>query len=547
MLAAGTNGSIQLMGDPAAIARAYHQRTQHTLQAYAKGPEALDWSEQPDPFRSFNGAACISLPLLDKDHPSPPFADLFRPAGNVPSQLNLEHIAALLELSLGISAWKSYMGDRWALRCNPSSGNLHPTEGYVVASGIGDLTDGVYHYRPDEHLLEQRSCIDFGNSDPRLIIGLSSIFWREGWKYGERAYRYCQLDIGHAIAAFSYAAASLGWQVNLLDQHSDASVARLLGLDQPDSFTGAEPEAPEMLFEISTRPATADIPDAWFELAAQSIWQGIANRIDPHPYGNWPLIKEVTEATTKHQTKPMRKPQPSTPRLFTPASTVTSTLIRQRRSAQHFDPRPMLPLDGFFRLLDATLQLPGLPPWPVNSDLPHTHLVLFVHRVEGLRQGLYALPRSDSGLKLMQQEMRNQFLWQKTDLAPEALPLYMLLNADSRNAARTLSCKQNIAGTAAFTVAMLGEFNAMLDDDANGYRQLFMEAGLIGQALYLEAESIGFRGTGIGCYFDEPVHETLGLESAQLQSIYHFTVGTPLSDDRIETLPAYDHLKMRKV
>ncbi|TVR64991.1 MAG: hypothetical protein EA420_04215 [Candidatus Competibacteraceae bacterium] len=33
--------------------------------------------------------------------------------------------------SLGLSAWKQHRGSRWALRCNPSSGNLHPTEGYA--------------------------------------------------------------------------------------------------------------------------------------------------------------------------------------------------------------------------------------------------------------------------------------------------------------------------------------------------------------------------------------------------------------------------------
>ena len=31
-------------------------------------------------------------------------------------------------------------------------------------------------------------------------VRLSSIHWREAWKYGERAFRYCQHDIGHAWA-----------------------------------------------------------------------------------------------------------------------------------------------------------------------------------------------------------------------------------------------------------------------------------------------------------------------------------------------------------
>ncbi|WP_167631691.1 nitroreductase family protein [Mariprofundus ferrooxydans] len=533
------------MPEQAAVVRDYHRRTSHTLQAYARGPEALDWSEQPDPIRRFDGAVCIELPLLDQSTPSPSLAELFVPGSVAAAPLCLENLAALLELSLGISAWKAYMGDRWALRCNPSSGNLHPTEGYVVAAGISGLADGVYHYRPDTHLLEQRSRIDFGDGGPRLIIGLSSITWREGWKYGERAFRYCQLDCGHAIGAFAYASASLGWRINLLDHHSSADVAALLGLDQAGSFADAEAEIPELLLEISPYPSTADIPACWFERATQSAWQGQANRIDPHPYGSWPLIDQIALASAKAETTPMAPALTATPRLLPPVDIATHKLIRQRRSAQHFDPRVLLPLDDFLRMLDAVLWRPGLPPWPANSDLPHTHLVLFVHRIAGLRQGLYALPRSDKGLKLMQQQLREQFLWQKTELAPELLPLYLLVHADSRNAARTLSCMQPIAGDAAFAVAMLGEFDEMIDRDAYAYRQLFIEAGVIGQALYLEAEAVGYRGTGIGCYFDPSVHETLGLTDTTLQSMYHFTVGMPLVDDRIETLPAYAHIERR--
>ena len=59
---------------------------------------------------------------------------------------------------------------------------------------------------------------------------------------------------------------------------------------------------------------------------------------------------------------------------------------------------------------------------------------------------------------------------------------------------------------------------------ASFYRNLFWEAGLVGQVLYLEAEEAGIRSTGIGCYFDDPVHEVFGISSRDWQSFYHFTV-----------------------
>ncbi len=171
----------------------YHEQTKHHLHAYAPGPGALDWRNQPDPFRRYTGAPLVALPLGAHTL-------------QVPFQ-GLAGLGALLALSLGLSAWKVYQGSSWALRCNPSSGNLHPTEGYLVCPALAGLAPGVYHYAAREHALERRALMDWGALFPRggLIVGLSTIVWREAWKYGARAYRYCQLDAGHAIAAVRYA------------------------------------------------------------------------------------------------------------------------------------------------------------------------------------------------------------------------------------------------------------------------------------------------------------------------------------------------------
>jgi len=76
-------------------------------------------------------------------------------------------------------------------------------------------------------------------------------------------------------------------------------------------------------------------------------------------------------------------------------------------------------------------------------------------------------------------------------------------------------------------------------------RQLFWESGMIGQVLYLAAEAQGVRGTGIGCFFDDAVHEILGLADNQYQSLYHFTIGKPVEDPRLTTYPPYYHLEDR--
>ena len=57
--------------------------------------------------------------------------------------------------------------------------------------------------------------------------------------------------------------------------------------------------------------------------------------------------------------------------------------------------------------------------------------------------------------------------------------------------------------------------------------------------MYLGAEAAGVRGTGIGCYYDDPVHELLGLSGHAWQSLYHFSMGLPVEDVRLRTEPGY--------
>ena len=74
---------------------------------------------------------------------------------------------------------------------------------------------------------------------------------------------------------------------------------------------------------------------------------------------------------------------------------------------------------------------------------------------------------------------------------------------------------------------------------ARFYPRLFWEAGVIGQVLYLEAKAAGIHSTGIGCYFDDPMHEVLGLKDRTYQDLYHFTVGSAVEDTRLNTLSSY--------
>ncbi|MGY3454427.1 nitroreductase [Bradyrhizobium sp. USDA 4353] len=526
--------SAATMPAAADIALAYHARTKHSLKRYAAGPETLDWDAQPNPFREFAGCRRTDLPLTS-DRLAASFAETCD--GTAPVRpLTIDNVALLLELSFGLSAWKEYGPDRWALRCNPSSGNLHPTEAYVIAENVSGLRDGLHHYVSRDHVLEQRCRRGTAShGEPRLWLGLSSIHWREAWKYGERAFRYCQLDLGHALGAISYATAALGWRARVINGLDSAALAALMGLDRAGDFSGVEAEDGDVLVALTARDAAPAGPELPPPYTMDDSWTGIANRLDRHPLYRWTVIPEVSAATAGAAQDTTAPPLPHPPRTARSMARAAD-LILSRRSAQRFDSRFTMEADAFYRLLDALLPR-AAPPWDAWPYPARLHPLLFVHRVNGLTPGLYALPRSsDSELR---RALRPDFDWRRVASAPDHLPLFHLLPTDSRGVIRTASCHQAIAGDSCFAVAMLAEFAPLVGDNPWRYRQLHWEAGLIGHVLYLEAEAAGLRGTGIGCYFDDSVHEMLGVVGDQLQILYHFTVGRPLTDDRITPLPAY--------
>lgn len=108
--------------DEVDVVRIYHQRSKHQLQRYAAGPESLDWDAQPNPWRRYASALVEPLPLA-ADAATASWPELFQAGAVAPWALDRHGLGALLQISLGLSAWKTQGPYRWAVRCNPSSGN----------------------------------------------------------------------------------------------------------------------------------------------------------------------------------------------------------------------------------------------------------------------------------------------------------------------------------------------------------------------------------------------------------------------------------------
>jgi SagB-type dehydrogenase family enzyme len=523
----------------------YHESTKHHFNRFARSLGYLDWATQPYPFRRYDGAPTreLSRPstrsgrleVLEGGAPlaaDVPYDALF--TGGAPSQpITDQSIGEFLRCSMGLSAWKQYGSSRWALRVNPSSGNLHPTETWIVYDGR------VCHYAPKEHTLEER-CV-FSEAGFRqgecFIVALTSIIWREAWKYGERAFRYCQHDIGHAIGALRLSAAMLGWELKLLPDWSHAQMAALLGLDRDIDFGAAEREEPECIAVV--RGGSSFAPDALVAAAQAGSWFGRANLLSPD-HVDWPIIDDVVAATRYAGMRDLpsgirpAEPRPGGSWSPGPARRSARDIILQRRSALSFDGRGTLAREAFLSML-GRLQ-PGAPPWDAIDWPPHVHLVLFVHRVRDITPGIYAYVRDPGVADEWKAAMRADFLWE----AVHPPTLFLLVPMDAGRIASRLSCDQDIAEDGYLAVAMLARFEVPLRERGEWfYRRLFWECGLIGQVLYLEAEAAGGRATGIGCYYDDPVHELLGLSGRGWQSLYHFSMGVPVEDTRLTSEPGY--------
>ena len=311
--------------------REYHEATKHSVDSLRGSPHSLDWANMPDPFRHYEGVPVLDLPA---DPPAP----------GIPVVDGAGFLSQLLFYSAAISGSKRVPSTRakYALRVNPSSGNLHPTEFHFRTRGLQDWPDGQYHYRVSSHMAEQRALGDFGTSAP-IVFLLTSIAWREAWKYRDRAYRYCLHDVGHAWQSLELAARAMGCEVFATGQFSDDDIGRAWRLS-PDEW-------PMMVVEVHPPHATTV---TWFG--------GEANRLSDETIEH-PLIEEI-HAVTK-QLAPVAPVLP------------VGAVARQRRSALDF-------VGG-----DRSMSRAQLSAILAAATTQFVQLYVYVHRVEGMEPGVY--------------------------------------------------------------------------------------------------------------------------------------------------------------
>jgi SagB-type dehydrogenase family enzyme len=477
--------------------REYHEFTKYSAEALRRTQHVLDWQIMPDPFRHYEGVPLLDLPA---DPPGP---------GSALAEDGPAFLSQLLFYSAAISASKLVpsAGYRYALRVNPSSGNLHPTEFHFLTRGLKQWPDGLYHYRPSSHTAEQRAIGDLkprvSGSAPPIVFVLTSIAWREAWKYRDRAYRYCLHDIGHAWQALALAAEGMGCSSYAIGHFADDEVAQLCRLH--------EDEWPMMLIELRRDSIPLREPDS-----GETVWYGgHANQLSEETIA-YPRIDAIhaatrlIEATCRRGISAAEQAGIGSGEIKLPPPALSTRafgeVARMRRSALNFyGGTRSISLPQLSAMLAAAFA-------PLSADFASAHFIqlyLYAHRVEGLAPGVYRF-------------------W------PEHSELESIKTGDQRVAAAGLSLGQELAGNACVAFSMIGDLErATRAHGDRGYRYVHFEAGAIGHRLYLAAEALGLGATGIGAFFDDEVHRYLNLTPEQGQVVYHFAIGYPVPDPRV--------------
>ena len=489
--------------------REYHEATKHSSESLRRWHHVLDWANMPDPFRHYEGAPVVDLPA-DPPAPGIPALELlYGASGHTANADGPAFLSQLLFHSAAISASKraATPAARYALRVNPSSGNLHPTEFHFITRGLTGWPDGLYHYQPSSHMAERRAPGHFepgpaGGAAP-IVFVLTSIAWREAWKYRDRAYRYCLLDMGHAWQALTLAARAMGCASFATGRFPDDEVAGWCRT--------ADDEWPMLIVKLHGASIPVHQSDG-----GPPVWSaGRANKLSARqiPYASIEEMHEATklgagqsEGTCTVEPAPAGRGEIQLP---SPASPVRGfgEIARTRRSALDFQGGTRgMSLAQLAGLLAAAAQ-------PFASDFAGARFVqlyLYAHRVDGLPQGVYRH-------------------W------PEHAELELIRGGDQRAAAAGLSLEQDLAGNACVAFSMVADLDRSTGAHGDrGYRYVHFEAGGIGQRLYLAAEALGLRATGIGAFFDDDVHRYLNLASRDRQVVYHFSIGHPVPDPRPE-------------
>lgn len=496
------------------ISAYYHQRTKYDPETIAQRGKALDWSQQPSPFKTYKIGTSYDLkPYLELDNDNG----------------NWEVLSYLFLLSYGLTAKIPTMSGNYIyLRSAPSAGGLYPAEVYLISRGTELLPAGLYHYQPQTHTLLrfwdnhcwsdlQEACFRHPALEKtQLAIVTTAIFYRSAWRYEDRAYRRVFLDTGHLLGNINLAAAMQGFRAHLIGGFGDRQMNELLYLD-------GETEAVTSVLALNQDMNASSFGRTALPSPVSQDYPEIAEGELLH------ALHRASEIKTKASVPP-RQPDVLEDKYNFPFCLKVSLksddaenryenridwgedleeleeAMLKRRSTRDYTGED-LTLEELRQILNFTYHPEeygeqGLVTDPDYFDLSLIETFVAVSGVEGLDAGCYYY-------------------------APKAQELRQIRFKNFREELHYLCLGQNLgrdAGAVVFHTADLAQAVARYGDRA--YRYLHLDAGHLGQRLNLAAIQLDIGVSGIAGFFDDQVNEVLGIPEGEAV-LYITTLGIP--------------------
>ncbi|MGH0032961.1 MAG: SagB/ThcOx family dehydrogenase [Myxococcota bacterium] len=523
LLAWGLRVSALLLAAPGAVRAAVekaaelaaeiHRATRNT-PAGAVGKRLRRLLQRPRPFKIYPDARRIPLPARP-EAPALALEDALARAAPAPGfarePISLGELSRLLHASNGVTG-RSPEG--LPLRAAPSAGALYAGEVYVVARNVTGLASGVYYYAPlDDALFAVGAPASAADTladaleEPARAGGaacaviLTNVFLRYRVRYANRGYRYALIDSGHIGENLRLATASAGLaEWGPLRFHDDrlnrmvgvdglreaVCAVHLLGRSGPRPPGAGRRRLAEAHAVGRVLPEAADDPPERYHEATK-LFPSLGPPRDAVP--NAPSSDAAFAPAGGSAAPEVPLPgRPATGRRVEP-------LIEQRRSARRLRREPAAAGD-LGTVLEAAVGHGAL------VRAPGIELLVFVHRVAGVAPGLY---RARPGSRA---------------LAP-------LRAGDLSGELREACLGQAMASEAAFAFLMVGHVEeAVARSGQRAWRDLCIEAGAVGQRIYLACEAVGLAARNLAAFFDDRLNALVDADGRR-RAVLHLTVAGP--------------------
>lgn len=499
----------------------YHQETKHSQMSIRLSNHYLDWDNKPKSFKFYNNIPPIALPT---DFPLPKLNVITMKETNhitalETPKINTELLSSLLFFSSGITRQMKFPHGKYYMRAAPATGALYPIEVYIVSENINGLQAGVYHFCPGEFSLTRLREGDYRQflseaagfeqaimNSPFTII-LSSIAWRNAWKYQARSYRHWFWDSGVIAANLIATTTSFGLKTKLITGYVDKFVNELLSLEENKEASivlapigiGLSKQEPSKI-QYPSRFVPEIVPiSSGKEVEYEEIWKlhnaSSLNSTDEvcqwtRSINSMQEIGDVKEDNVESSSIHI-EPIPNNTQSL-------SDVILLRGSTRKFSREPIT----FEQLSNILYSLAGPTPSDFGEKKSFMDIYFIANDVTILQKGAYFFNRMDNSIDLLKANIR-------------------------RDMSGFLCLEQTLFSDASVVFYIMSDIKSILDKLGNrGYRLCQFEAGVLAGRIYLSAynQKIGASGS---TFYDDAVTDFFSPHAKGKDAMIAVGIGTP--------------------